>query len=539
MGYALIWIEALAAALFALALAAAWAGRGRLFRTPWVALVWLTIAGPTAFVTYAAWNIPISEGGPIRTTWFTFLLTWLVGFGVGSALVVFLGLRRPEVGLARLAAGWPRRRLWLGISGSVLALGLTIWNMDLAERADLAIARQEAGAVLLTMTQPPVPEAENAARVYDEAIKELGDPPLWLRDAVGRGLDAYKSHDWNDPALVVLVKKHEHVLGLLRKAAATPRCNFERPRTLMSAMGDIGPIRKLVDAGVPLLALEARQRAAAGDLARAFDDIAAIIGLTRHVATEFWLTWGSEVTAWRTLEEVLHVAPAGKVLPTVHLPELHSLARKVREEHVLLGIVFPAMASQPSLLTNQLRQKFGPFAMLLIEALVVPSRVFVVPDDVIAMRRLFDEYQRSPHLERDETPHDWAELRKSVETDPTSYFGAFFIKPKQRMLLATGENLVALRATARAALAVEMYRHKHGKPPERLEQLVPESLPALPVDPRDGQPLRIKRVGDELVIFAPQDEQSIKSRDRESRFPAPVFRLKNPSPSPPRSGEGR
>jgi hypothetical protein len=93
------------------------------------------------------------------------------------------------------------------------------------------------------------------------------------------------------------------------------------------------------------------------------------------------------------------------------------------------------------------------------------------------------------------------------------------------MLLATGENLVALRATARAGLAVEAYRRKHGKPPERLEQLVPEFLPTLPVDPRDGQPLRIKRLGDELVIHAPQDADSIKSRDRSGRPPAPIFRL--------------
>src|SRR5262249_51656641 len=151
-------------------------------------------------------------------------------------------------------------------------------------------------------------------------------------------------------------------------------------------------------------------------------------------------------------------------------------------------------ASQPSLVIDQIQKKDGPLAGLVIEALVVPSRVFLIPDDVAAMRKLFDDFQRSPPLDKDETPNDWAELPQSVKTDPTSYYGAIFIKPKHKLLLAEGLNLVALRHTARAGLAVEAYRRKHGKPPERLEQLVPDFLPTAPVDPRDGQPLQIKRV---------------------------------------------
>ena len=44
MGYALIWIEALAAALAAVALATAWATRGRRTRFLWPLLVTATVA---------------------------------------------------------------------------------------------------------------------------------------------------------------------------------------------------------------------------------------------------------------------------------------------------------------------------------------------------------------------------------------------------------------------------------------------------------------------------------------------------------------
>jgi hypothetical protein len=529
MGYALIWVEVLAVALFALALAASWTARGSLARAPWLVLVWLAVVLPAGLGTYASVNLPAHTGEPIRTTWFTFLVTWLVGFVVGSVFLVWQALHRPAVGLARSAASWSRGRLWLGFAVALLALGLTVWNMDLAERADLAIARQEAGAVLLTMNQPPVPEAENAANVYREAIQKLGEPVhLRLSIIVARGLDIRAPVDWNDPELSTLVRQHEGTLSRLRKAARMPRCSFERPRTLFAAIADNGPIQRLVADGVPLLALDARQRAAAGDVAGAIEDVAAILGIMRHLAAEFSLTWGTEVTAWRTLEVVLHVAPAGKELPPFNVPELHSLVRKVREEQALLGIIFPAAASQPSLATDQARKKDGELAALAIEALVVPSRVFLIPDDVATMRRLFDSYQRAPRLDRDESPGDWAELRRSVKDDPTSYYGAFFIKPKHRMLLATGEHLAVLRQTARTGLAIVAYRGKRGQPPERIEQLVPEFLPASPLDPRDGQPLRIKRVADEIAIYGLQDASAVeagKLRDPESRFPAPIFRL--------------
>src|SRR5262245_52241152 len=127
MGYALIWVEALVAALFAVALAAAWTARGSLARSLWIALVWLAIVLPIGLGTYASVNLPAHTGEQIRTTWFTYLLTWLAGFAVGSFFVVWQALHRPAVGLERAAAGWPRWRLWLGLFASVLALGLSIW----------------------------------------------------------------------------------------------------------------------------------------------------------------------------------------------------------------------------------------------------------------------------------------------------------------------------------------------------------------------------------------------------------------------------
>src|SRR5207244_1301604 len=161
-----------------------------------------------------------------------------------GVFLVWSGLRRPGPGMDRLAVTWPRRRLWLGLGGAVLTLGLTFWNIDLAVRADLAIALQGGGAFLLVVDQPPVARLEHPAR----AIEDLG--------------------------------------------------------------------RRIT-----VLASDARVKAREGTLARAFEDVTAILRIFRHLSDTSSLSWGREFVAWRTLEDVLRLAPAGKEpLPALAIP---------------------------------------------------------------------------------------------------------------------------------------------------------------------------------------------------------------------------
>lgn len=52
------------------------------------------------------------------------------------------------------------------------------------------------------------------------------------------------------------------------------------------------------------------------------------------------------------------------------------------------------------------------------------------------------------------------------------------------------------------ALAIERFRRKHGRPPKNLEELVPNFLPMVPLDPFADQPLRFKSSGDGLLIYS-------------------------------------
>lgn len=68
--------------------------------------------------------------------------------------------------------------------------------------------------------------------------------------------------------------------------------------------------------------------------------------------------------------------------------------------------------------------------------------------------------------------------------------------------LTAAARHAAWNGGADAAIAVERYRRRHGKLPERLDELVPELLPRVPTDPFDGQPLRYVVGEEEYVVYS-------------------------------------
>jgi hypothetical protein len=61
---------------------------------------------------------------------------------------------------------------------------------------------------------------------------------------------------------------------------------------------------------------------------------------------------------------------------------------------------------------------------------------------------------------------------------------------------------VAYRDSLLAAVAAERHRLKTGEFPAQLADLVPTQMSSVPLDPFDGQPLRFRRTGDDIVIYS-------------------------------------
>jgi hypothetical protein len=97
-----------------------------------------------------------------------------------------------------------------------------------------------------------------------------------------------------------------------------------------------------------------------------------------------------------------------------------------------------------------------------------------------------------------------------------SFAGLFEVEDGVQRLLQSDAEL----ARTVTALAAERYRRAEGDWPELLEQLVPEQLTSVPLDPRDGKPVQLRRLEDGLLIVTtgPDDKEvSFRLWDVERR----------------------
>ena len=127
-------------------------------------------------------------------------------------------------------------------------------------------------------------------------------------------------------------------------------------------------------------------------------------------------------------------------------------------------------------------------------------RLFLFPDDLASYRRLIREYQQWAGRPNWQAANAWDCLQEKID----SRAGIV-----TRLLLPATRP--AATATARADaqqhlihLGVAAYRFRAAKKqlPQSIDQLVPEFLPAVPLDPFDGKPFRMKKTAGGLVFYS-------------------------------------
>src|SRR5947209_5983633 len=180
MGHTLIWVESLAAALVLVALvtavAAHWGRSGR-WAVPVLVAGGLVAfaAAVTAFTCVLHFHL---DAHPISNPQSLAAIAWTLILAIGSAVLLVRGLRRPGPDRLPAARAWSRSNLAVAVGALVVVTAITFSNMDLAVKIQLAALRAEAGAKTLAILPPRLPEAENAAAVYQEAFELLAPPEI-------------------------------------------------------------------------------------------------------------------------------------------------------------------------------------------------------------------------------------------------------------------------------------------------------------------------------------------------------------------------
>ena len=556
MGYAMIWIEGLAAA--GLLVATVTALVARLTRR-WLQIVLIAVAA--LFPLAAGVCFTIQMGMLIRwmgPAWFYYGVSWTILIAGGAVGVACLGLRRRRAEPVPAASAWPRGKLGLALAAVTVLFVMTFWNMDLAMQNRLEAVRSQAGALALSVAPARVPDAENAAPIYREAfivMNQSGDPSpewneqwtAWIKQDDAAALNPA------DPALLAYLKTQEPALALLREAAGMSGCYFDRDYGRPSVSMLLPELSQFRNAAY-LLALSARAGAAAGNVRPAFDDIQAMLRMGKHVQSEPLLisalvAMAVDRAAVKTLEGVLE---SGEVkaddLAGVRLRRSqfynHALGRAFRMEEAFGTTIFAdinrmAAGELREILGNgaDVDMRFGGGASL---GLMV-WRVFLLPADLDFYSSGLRDYQNLTSLPFHEA-REWREtLKNRLETDRSGMgLISALLFPALSACSEKAAQADAGRGLARLGLAAARYRAEVGACPKTLEELTPKFIPAIPPDPFDGKPLRMV-TRDGAVIFysigsdmkddggAPWDNQK-KSGDLTFRLASPTAKS-TPAPA--------
>jgi ABC-type transport system involved in multi-copper enzyme maturation permease subunit len=113
--------------------------------------------------------------------------------------------------------------------------------------------------------------------------------------------------------------------------------------------------------------------------------------------------------------------------------------------------------------------------------------------------RLMTEYVEASKLPEEKQDAEFKRIDLTLTQQPPM---VKMVVPATTRLSSSFRRSQAMLRCAILALAVERYRHEHGRWPESLTELVPGKLQQVYNDPYDGKPLRYRRNSDGVVIYS-------------------------------------
>ncbi len=111
------------------------------------------------------------------------------------------------------------------------------------------------------------------------------------------------------------------------------------------------------------------------------------------------------------------------------------------------------------------------------------------------MRQMIDSAKQPHQLER----MDIASIRESM---PRQFYRSRALLPTYRTWISTTQQILTATELAQTAIAVKRYQAAHGDFPTTLDQLVPEYLDTVPIDPFATQTVRYQHREDRIVIYS-------------------------------------
>lgn len=306
--------------------------------------------------------------------------------------------------------------------------------------------------------------------------------------------------NWTElPRVQQLLSQYENSLELMRRASA------EGPRARYAVDFHSGfdfqlPHLTQIRDGARILILESHARAHAGDLTGAVESLETTLRLSRSLEEEPVLK--SQLVRMAcsnmALQRIVELAQQAE-LPDAELARLQRVVRESDYRHATRR----ALACERVLALNNLP----------------PVALSWSADPQI-------EFSNTMQVVMEALEVSWAAAMKEVDADPGS--GLFAMaSPAWRSTLVGGARQEAYRNVADVFLAVQRYRLQHGEVPTSLELLVPDFLPAQPLDPFNDEVLTYRVDEASLMIYSVGDNKQ-DDAGKVGDFTAPDVGVKLP-----------
>lgn len=512
MGHTLLWIENLITALLMMAVIVAIGtrlplGRGRQ-GLPVLGLLLLILF--YGLIAAAAVHLRIKLG--MANLWLCYILSLGICVFAGSVVLTWWGLKEDQVTKTSIGRSWPLGKVSAAFAVVATLHAMTLWNIDMTIRHQLSTLRAEAGALALAVTPAPVSDSENAWFVYQRAFELLPESDDW-RDAWS---DSKRRSELNvqDAKISSFVQHNQATIQLLRRAANMPEfssgASHRRPR-YESRFPDVEQFRQ----SARLLLLDAMWHSDQGQSDVALADVAALFGMADHLRRQpMFLTMdlcaeacrsGSRALQHILMSDRVSIDDAFELRLRQSISGQEAFARSVVQEEAWGLLVFSRLDTKRGF------HVIGPPSVIKTADVLTPLpprlqqllyRVFLVSNDIEAFRTVYEQYRKAAT----KPPDTAIELLRSTDAEFVDDRTGQLIT--DRLVIRTEVWLtLALEADARFALAelafaLARYRAEQRALPDHLDQLVPTYIQAIPRDPFDGQPLKMKVTPDQVVLYS-------------------------------------
>jgi hypothetical protein len=433
-------------------------------------------------------------------------------------------------------AAWIGRRTRSFLSGvawsaagltCLLLLATLITNGIVGQALEQELARVRERGEPLTLREiapPPVPDAENAALVYEQAFNRLprlekaslSGSPVTMRLAhedetvLGQFVsdEAKKRAQASVPRVRQALGGTEEALTLVRQAAAMPRCRF--PVNWEDGAGALFPHYPKLRSFSRLLGADAALAAMDGKPAEALADVRAIVGMTRQIDTESALIgrliqYSCLAVAQESLRRLLETTSIDEAenhaldqtLAGVDLYE--PFARSILGERCFGLWAFDVVRADPGKWQQLAGDHVTPVSLLLVGLPPVGSPLLKMDERfyVQFMARRVALAQRRGRITAAEWQDADDQLRYPWYAEVSRLVLPVFSHASDKRDLT-----VARLALARCGLALDLYRQRAGHYPESLAEVERAVGGALPGDPFSGTALTYRRQGSGYLIYS-------------------------------------